>query len=274
MLKKMVYVLKKIVGLVVLTVLASALVACSSQKDNPNIITVGTIAGPETQLMEVAKRVAKERYGLDVQIIPFSDYNAPNAALVSGSLDANAFQHQPFLDAQIKQRGYDLVAIGKTFIYPMGIYSKTIKSFAALPDGAKVALPNDPTNEARSLLLLQKAGLITLKADAGVNATPIDITSNPKKLQFIELDAAEMPRALDDVALAAINTNYAVPAHLSPMKDALIYEKADSPFVNIIVVTRVNRNKKQLVQLVKAFQSQPVKEQAQKLFGDAAIAGW
>jgi len=260
--------------IILLTLAAFTLVACSSKKDNPNVVTVGAIAGPEIQLMEVAKKVAKKRYGLDVQIVPFSDYNAPNAAVVGGSLDANAFQPKPFLDAQIKARGYKLTAIGKTFIYPMGIYSKKIKSLSQLQDGAKVSIPNDPTNEARSLLLLQKAGLIKLKSGVGVSATPVDIISNPKNLQFVELDAAELPRSLSDVTLAAINTTYAVPAHLSLTKDALIHESAHSPFVNLIVVKTVNKNSKKLCELVEAFQSKPVRDEAKKLFGDAAIAGW
>lgn len=266
--------MKKILGAIVLLLTVVGLTACSSKKENPNIITVGTISGPETQLMQVAKQVAKKRYGLDVQIVPFSDYNAPNPAVVSGALDANAFQHRPFLDAQIKERHFDLVAIGKTFIYPMGIYSKKINSLSNVPNGAKVAIPNDPSNEARGLLLLQKARLITLKPGVGINATPVDIISNPKHLQFVELDAAELPRSLDDVTLAAINTTYAILDHLSPMKDALIHETADSPFVNLIVVTRANEHKKQLIELVKSFQSLPVINEAKKLFGDAAIPAW
>lgn len=266
--------MKKLLTLFAVITTVIGLTACSPKKENPNVITVGTVAGPETQLMQVAKQVAKKRYGLDVQIIPFSDYNAPNPAVVSGSLDANAFQHQAFLDAQNKARGFDLVAIGKTFIYPMGVYSQKVKSLSAVPMHAKVAIPNDPTNEARALLLLQKSGLIKLKKGVGVNATPIDIVSNPKQLQFIELDAAELPRSLDAVTLAAINTTYAVAAHLSPMKDALIHEKSDSPFVNLIVVKRANQHKKQLKELVKAYQSQPVIDEAKKLFGDSAIPGW
>lgn len=266
--------MKKLISTLILFLTAIALAACSSKKENPNVITVGTISGPETQLMQVAKQVAHKRYGLDVQIVPFSDYNAPNPAVVSGALDANAFQHRPFLEAQIKARQFDLVAIGKTFIYPMGIYSQKIKSLIKVPNGAKVAIPNDPTNEARGLLLLQQAGLIKLKAGVGVNATPVDIVSNPKHLQFIELDAAELPRSLDDVTLAAINTTYAVAAGLSPMKDALIHETTDSPFVNLIVVKKADQHKKQLIELVKSFQSPEVIAEAKKLFGDAAIPGW
>jgi D-methionine transport system substrate-binding protein len=265
---------KKIILLSALALVVTGLVACSSKKEGANVVTVGTISGPETQLMEVAKKVAKKRYDLDVEIVPFSDYNAPNAALSGGSLDANAFQHKPFLNAQVKARGYKFAAIGKTFIYPMGVYSKKLKSLSNVPNGAKVAVPNDPTNEARGLLLLQKAGLIKLKPGVGVNATPVDITSNPKHLQFVELDAAQLPRSLDDVTLAAINTTYAIPAHLSPQKDALIHENGNSPFVNLIVVRAGDKDKKKLKELVEAFQSPEVKAEAKKLFGDAAIAGW
>lgn len=266
--------MKKIIlllGSLVLVLLAG----CHHQKQEAqNVVTVGTIAGPESQLMQVAKQVAKKQYGLDVQIIPFSDYNAPNLALVSGSIDANAFQHKAFLDAQIKARGFKLAPIGKTFLYPMGVYSEKIKSIEAVKVGDKVAVPNDPSNEARALLLLQKAKLIKLKPDVGVNATTADIVSNPKQLQFVELDAAQLPRSIKDVTLAVINTTYAGEIHLSPMRDALIHESTDSPYVNLIVVQADHKNDKKLQALVKAFQSQPVKAKAKQLFGDGAIAGW
>lgn len=251
------------------------LAGCHHKKQEAkNVVTVGTISGPETQLMQVAKKVAKQKYDLNVQIIPFSDYNAPNLALVSGSIDANAFQHKAFLDAQIKARGFKLAAIGKTFLYPMGVYSTKIKSLKAIKTGDKVAVPNDPSNEARALLLLQKANLIKLKSDDGVNATTADIISNPKKLQFVELDAAQLPRSLQDVTLAVINTTYAGEINLSPMKDALIHESTQSPYVNLIVVQADRKGDKKLQELVKAFQSQPVKNKAKQLFGDGAIAGW
>ncbi|PHQ78281.1 MAG: hypothetical protein COB66_09205 [Coxiella sp. (in: Bacteria)] len=266
--------IKKLVLITITAITLAGLVGCSSKKENKNIVTVGTVSGPETELMEVAKKVALKRYGLDIQIIPFSDYNGLNPAVVSGSLDANAFQHKPFLDAQNKARHFTLVPIGKTFIFPIGIYSHKIKSLAQLKDGDKVAIPNDPTNESRALLLLQKAGLIKIKKDAGVNATPDDIISNPKHLKFIELDAAQLPRVLPDATLVAINTTYAKPAGLSPIKDALIHEDADSPYVNLIVVAKANAKDKKLLELVKAYQSKPVIEKAKQLFGDAAIPGW
>ena len=265
---------KRITTILMAALVCAGLVACSQKKEAKNVITVGTVSGPETELMNVAKKVAFKRYHLDVQIVPFADYNGLNPAVVSGALDANAFQHKPFLDAQNKARHFSLVPIGKTFIYPMGIYSKKITSLKQVKEGDKVAIPNDPTNEARSLLLLQKAGLIKLKKSAGVNATPEDITSNPKKLQFIELDAAQLPRVLQDATLVAINTTYAKPAGLSPLKDALIHENANSPYVNLIVVSKSHANEKKLRELVEAYQSKPVLEKAKELFGDAAIPGW
>lgn len=265
--------MKKILSVVSVLIMVAGLTGCS-HKEGPNTVSVGTISGPETTLMQVAKKVAKKEYGLNVKIVTFSDYVTPNTALADGEIDANAFQHLPYLKAQIKARGFQLVSVGKTFLYPMGIYSKKIDSLHFLKEGAKVAVPNDPSNEARALLLLQKAHLITLKKDVGINATIHDIVKNPKNLKFITLDAAEIPRALHDVTLAAINTNYAVPAGLSPAKDALIEEGTDSPYVNIIAARKDNANTRKVRDLVHAFQSLPVVLEAKKLFGANAIAGF
>lgn len=264
---------KKIVSVIVMLFVMCGLTACQ-QKRGPNTVAVGTIAGPETQLMQVAQQVAKKRYGLNVKIITFTDYNTPNAALVDGSLDANAFQHIPYLKSQIKAHGYKIVSVGKTFLYPMAIYSKKIKKLSQLKRGAKVGIPNDPSNEARALLLLQSAKLLRLRKGADINATPLDIVKNPKKLQFIALDAAELPRALSSLGIAVINTNYAIPAGLSPSKDALFEESTDSPYTNIIAARPDDANSKKIKELVAAFQSQPVVNEAKKLFGDGAIAGF
>lgn len=199
-------------------VLLISLVACN--KPSPNTLTVGTIAGPETDLVEVAKDVAQKQYGLTIKIVEFNDYNLPNEALQDGSLDANVYQHLPYLQAAIKAHGYNLEPIGKTFVYPTGIYSHKIKSLTQLPERGTVAIPNDPSNEARALLLLQKAGLIDLK-NASL-ATVADITNNPKHLVIKELDAAQLPRILDDVDAAVINTTFAIPAGLSPSRDAIL----------------------------------------------------
>ena len=248
------------------------LTAC--QPEDKNAIKVGTISGPETELMEVAQKVAKDQYGLNIKLIEFTDYLEPNIALNDGSLDANVFQHQPFLDQQTQDRRYKLVAIGKTFLYPMGIYSSKIKSLQELQPNAIVVIPNDPSNEGRALLLLQKAGLIQLKKEAGLYATPVDIESNPKQLKFKELDAAQLARALPDVEIAVINTNYAIPAGLSPTKDAIFHEQKDSPYANIIVIRADELNDPRIKQLVASIQSEAVANAAKKIFKDQAIQAW
>jgi len=260
--------IKKIISLSLFTLL----IACGSH--DKNTLKVGTISGPETDLMQVAKQVAKDKYGLNVKIIEFTDYTQPNASLNDGSIDANMFQHQPYLDQQIKDHHYPLIAIGKTFVYPMGIYSNKIKTLQQIPTGGIISIPNDPSNEGRALLLLQKAGLITLKKSAGLFATPVDIENNSKKLKFEELDAAQLARSLPDVSAAVINTNYAVPAGLSPTKDAIYTEGTDSPYVNIIVIRTDEANDPRMKQLVSALQSDEVKAAAKKIFNDQAIAAW
>jgi D-methionine transport system substrate-binding protein len=246
-----------------------SLFACTNNKDS---ITVGTISGPETALMEVAQKVAHKKYGLTINIKTFSDYVIPNIALNDGSIDANVYQHLPYLEAAIKNRGFDLVAIGKTFIYPMGVYSKKLTNLSLIKNSAIVALPNDPSNEARALLLLQKAGLITLTKI--YDATVLDIKTNPKKLQFKTMSAAQLPRVLNDVDIAVINTNFAVASDLSPQKDSLFLENKDSPYANIIVVRRADKDNPKLKLLVKALNSKQVLDKATKLFKSQALPAW
>lgn len=260
-------------GFLLTLTLAPTLLSCSHKEKN-NAVRVGVIAGPEAQLMQVAQRVALQEFGLHIKIITFTDYNVPNQALEDGDIDANAFQHYPFLLAQIRTHGYSFASVGDTFLYPMGLYSRTIKSLTELQPGAKIAIPDDPSNEARALLLLQKAGLITLKPNADVNATIQDVASNPHNYELVALDAAQLPRTLEDVNLAAINTNYAVSADLSPAKDALFAEKVDSPYMNLIVARAADRNEPKIKELVKAYQSEPVLLEAKKLFGDNAVPGF
>ncbi|MCL5273101.1 MAG: MetQ/NlpA family ABC transporter substrate-binding protein [Gammaproteobacteria bacterium] len=252
-------------------VLILSLVACSS-KPSPNTLVVGTIAGPETELIEAAKEVAEKEYGLTIKIVEFNDYNLPNEALEDGSLDANVYQHLPYLKAAILAHGYNLQAIGRTFVYPMGIYSKKYKSLKEIPDNSIIAVPNDPSNEMRAFLLLEESHLITLN-DA-TNAGLPSIESNPKKLQFKEMDAAQLPRILPDVAAAVINTTFALPAGLNPANDALLTENKDSPYANIIVIRKDTKKRPQLDLFVKALNSEQVKAKAKKLFGDAAIPAW
>jgi D-methionine transport system substrate-binding protein len=249
------------------------LIACHSQTDK-NTVRIGTISGPETRLMEVAKQVAKQKYGLNLEIVEFSDYIEPNTALSDGSIEANMFQHKPFLDQQIKDRHYKLVSIGKTFVYPMGLYSKKITLLADVKDGSLIAIPNDPSNEGRALLLLQKAGLIALKPDAGMFAAPYDIEKNPKQLKFKELDAAQLARSLDDVEIAVINTNYAIPAGLSPTKDAILHEGSDSPYANIVVIREDEVSDPRMKEMLAAIQSPEVLKAAQDIFNGQAIPAW
>lgn len=256
----------------ILSILAFFSLLGGCNPPSPNTIMVGTISGPETELVEVAQKVAHERYGLDVKIIEFNDYNLPNEALQDGSLDVNVYQHLPYLQAASKAHGYHLEVLGKTFVYPTGIYSTKIKSLQHLPDHALVAIPNDPSNEARALLLLQKAKLITLHTQQ--NASLQDIASNPKKLRFTELDAAQLPRILADVDAAIINTTFAIPAGLNPARDALLIEGKDSPYANLIVIRQNSTKKPQLELFVKALNSPEVKAKAHELFGDAAIPAW
>lgn len=256
--------------LITTALLALSLIACN--KPSPNTLTIGTISGPETDLVDVAKEVAQNKYGLTIKIVEFNDYNLPNEALQDGSLDANVYQHLPYLKAAMAAHGYDLEVLGKTFIYPAGLYSGKHKSLKKLPEGAVIAVPNDPSNEARALLLLQKADLITLKKTD--QPTIADIATNPGKIVIKELDAAQLPRVLGDVDAAVINTNFAVPAGLSPVRDALIHEGKNSPYANLIVIKRNSEKKPQLEQFEKAFQSKEVTDKAKTLFGDAAIPAW
>lgn len=198
------------------------LAGCDQKNDNAKHIKVGVINGAEQDVAEVAKKVAKEKYGLDVELVGFSGSLLPNDATNAGELDANVFQHRPYLEQDNKAHGYHLVAIGNTFVFPMAGYSRKIKSVADIKDGATIAIPNDPTNLGRALLLLQKEQLITLKAGTGLLPTAVDITSNPRNLKIMELEGAQLPRVLDDpkVDVAIISTTYLQQTGLSPVRDA------------------------------------------------------
>ncbi|HEM7808061.1 MetQ/NlpA family ABC transporter substrate-binding protein [Burkholderia multivorans] len=236
-------------------------------------IKVGVTGGPHAQIMEVVKKVAAKS-GLDVRIVEFADYVQPNAALAAGDLDANSYQHDPYLQAQVKDRGYKLIKVADTVTFPMGIYSKRVKSLAELKPGARVAIPNDPTNGGRALLLLQKQGVLKLRADAGLKATPLDIVDNPRKLKIVELDAAQIPRSLGDVDAAAINTNYAMEAGLKPKQDAIAIEGPNGPYANLIAIREADRNKPWVAKLVAAYHSPEVKQFIDGKFGGAVIAAW
>lgn len=252
---------------------AATLLAATRAAYADDSIKVGVTGGPHAQLMEVVKSVAAKN-GLKVTIVEFADYVQPNAALASGDLDANSYQHDPYLQAQVKDRGYKLIKVADTVTFPMGIYSKKVKSLAELQPGAKVAVPNDPTNGGRALLLLQKQGLLKLRADAGLKATPLDIVDNPKKLKIVELDAAQIPRSLGDVDAAAINTNFAMEAGLKPKQDAIAIEDPKGPYVNIIAIREADRNKPWVAKLIAAYHSPEVKQYIDTKYGGAVIAAW
>lgn len=236
-------------------------------------LKVGVTPGPHAQIFEAVKPLAAKE-GLDLQILEFSDYVIPNQALSQGDLDINSFQHQPYLDNQVRDRGYDLVTVAKTVVFPIGLFSKKIKSLDQLTPGSKVAIPNDPTNGGRVLLLLQAKGLIKLKDGGTLKASPVDIVENPKKLEIVELDAAQLPRSLDDVTVAAINGNYAIEAGMDPVKDAIAREAAESPYANVLVVRKADKDKPWVAKLVKVYQSPEVKEFVLTKFKDAVVPAW
>ncbi|MCQ9617871.1 MetQ/NlpA family ABC transporter substrate-binding protein [Paenalcaligenes niemegkensis] len=238
-----------------------------------NSITIGVTGGPHAQIMEEVKKVAAKD-GLEIKVIEFSDYVQPNVALASGDLDANSYQHLPYLEVQVKDRGYKLSSIVPTVIYPMGLYSKKIDKLEDVKDSARVAIPNDPTNGGRALLLMETAGLLKLRDGAGLTATPLDIVENPKKLDLAELDAAQLPRSLDDVDLAAVNTNFAMEAGLVPKDDALLLESPDSPYANIIVVRTEDKDQEWVKRLVKAYHSDDVKQYIEEQFKGSIVTAW
>jgi D-methionine transport system substrate-binding protein len=236
-------------------------------------IKIGVTPGPHAQIMEQVKKVAAEK-GLDLEILEFSDYVVPNQALTDGDLQANSFQHQPYLDNQVKDRGFDLVSVGQTVNFPMGIYSKKVKSLDELKDGASVAIPNDPTNGGRALLILADKGLIKIREGAGLKVSPADVVENPKNITFAELDAAQLPRALDDVDASVINTNYALEAGLNPAKDPIGREGEKAPYVNVLAVRAADKDKPWVKTLVESYHSATVKDYIAAQFKGSVIPAW
>lgn len=236
------------------------------------VIRIGASPGPHAEILEKVKPLAAKK-GLDLKIIEFSDYVVPNQALDAGELEANSFQNQPYLDNQVKDRGYKLVSVGLTVNFPLGIYSSKYKSWGEVPDGATIAIQNDPTNGGRSLLLLQDKGVIKLKDGVGFKPTVADITANPKKLKIIEIDAAQTPRSLSDVAAAAINTNYAVDAKIEPTS-AILREDPKGPYVNLIAVREADKDKAWVKSLLEAYHSPEIKAFVAERFKGSVLAGW
>ena len=255
-----------------LTSFASAL-ALAATGAMAEEIKVGVSPGEHAEIMEEVAKVA-EPMGLEIEVIEFSDYVVPNQALADGDLDANSFQHRPYLENQMTDRGFELVEVGTTITTPMGIYSEDLTDIADLPEGAQVAIPNDPTNGGRALLVLQDLGVITLAEGTGLVPSPLDIEDNPKDLRFTELDAAQLPRALADADIAIINTNYALASGLSPKDDAIAMEKAESPYVNIIVVQQGREAEPWVETLVEAYHSAEVKAFIDEKYEGAVLTSW
>ncbi|MFV0447764.1 MAG: MetQ/NlpA family lipoprotein [Vibrio sp.] len=263
-------------SLLTIAAAASALVlaGCGEKEVDNNKVKIGVIAGAEAQVAEIAAKIAKEKYNLDVELVTFTDYVTPNAALDDGSIDANAFQHKPYLDQQIVDRGYKLAIVGNTFVYPIAGYSKQVKSVDEIKDGDRIAVPNDPTNLGRSLLLLEQQGLLKLREDVGLLATVRDIVENPRNIKIVELDAAQLPRSLDDVTLSIINTTYASSINLTPEKDGIFVENKESPYVNLLVARQDNVNAENVQNFLKAYQTDEVANGASEIFHGGSVKGW
>jgi len=236
---------------------ALAAVAAFSAQANETL-SIAATAVPHAEILEFVKPTLAQQ-GVDLKIKVFTDYIQPNVQVAEKRLDANFFQHQPYLDEFNKSRGSDLVAVAGVHLEPLGAYSSKFKKLDEVPGGANVVIPNDATNGGRALLLLQKAGLITLKDSSNILATVKDIAENPKDLKIRELEAATIPRVLTQVDLALINTNYALEAKLDPAKDALVIEGNDSPYVNILVARPDNKDSDAIKKLVAVLHSPEVK---------------
>lgn len=271
--------MKKLLSILVILGLVVTLIAGCGPKQDANTdgneqdktvtLKVGVSPVPHAEILNVVKPLL-EKDGIELEIIEFTDYIQPNLQLAEKDLDANYFQHIPYLEDFSKEHNLDLTYIAKVHIEPMGIYSKKIKDLKELKNGAAVAIPNDPTNGGRALLLLQSADLIKLKDDAGISATVADIVENPKKLKIEELEAATLPRVLEDFDAAVINTNYALEAKLVPTKDALYIESSDSPYVNVLAV-RKDDNRPELQKLAEALNSPEVKNFIEEQYKGAVV---
>lgn len=250
--------------------LTAALAALALNVHAADKLSVGATAVPHAELLELVKpMLAKQGVELDIKV--FTDYVQPNVQVAEKRLDANFFQHKPYLDEFNKGKGTSLVSVAGVHVEPFGAYSQKVKKLADLKEGATVAIPNDATNGGRALLLLAKAGVVTLKDANNILATPKDIANNPKKLKFRELEAATLPRILNQVDLALINTNYALEAKLNPAKDALVIEGSESPYVNILVSRADNKDAPAMKKLAAALTSSDVKKFIQDKYKGAVV---
>ena len=276
---------KKFLSLALALVLSLSLAACGSKKEEapaaapaetpaettePVVLNVAASSTPHAEILEQVVDVLAEQ-GIDLQIHEYGDYVVPNTAVEEGEEDANYFQHIPYLESFNEKEGTHLVSVGGIHIEPMGVYAGKTASLEELPDGAEIAVPNDPTNEGRALLLLEAQGLIKLADSSNLEATPNDIVENPKNLTFKELEAAMIPNAVDEVDLSVINVNYALEAGFNPTEDALAIEDANSPYVNIVAVKEGNENNPAVLALVEALQSDAVRDFINETYGGAVV---
>ena len=233
-------------------------------------LKIGVSPVPHADIINfVAPTLEKE--GVKVKVIEFNDYVQPNLALAEKELDANFFQHKPYLDTFSKEHKLNLAVLTAVHLEPMGVYSTSIKNVADLPDGAKIAVPNDPTNGGRALKVLETAGILKVRPEAGILASPADIVDNPKHVKIVEVEAAQLPRALDDVDAAVINSNYALAAKLNPTKDAIAIESKDSPYANVVVVRAGDENRPELQKLKNALLTPEVKKFLEEKYQGAVV---
>lgn len=269
--------MKKVLSLVTAATLLIALGGCSKKADSTSTsgasndkkeIIVGATPVPHKEILEIVKPIL-EKEGYKLTIKEFTDYVLPNTELNEGSLDANFFQHVPYLESSNKEKNLNLTYTVKVHIEPMGVYSKKIKNLSDLPNGATISVPNDTTNEARALRILEKNGVIKLKS--GDLITAADITENPKKVKIKELDAQMLPTTLQDVDASVINSNYAMENNLNPTKDAIAIEDKDSPYANVLAVKKGDENKPYIQALSKALTSPEVKAFIEKKYDGAVV---
>lgn len=233
-------------------------------------LRVGATPVPAGELLEFVKPKLAEQ-GITLEITEFTDYVTPNTALGEGSLDANLFQHQPYLDSFQAERPLNIVPVRPVYLPPLGLYSDRVTALAELPDGATIAVPNDPSNEARALLLLQQGGLITLKPGAEANAGLDAIADNPRGFKFLELEAAQLPRSLADTDASIVNGNYALEVGLNPTTDAILHEDKDSPYVNVLATTQARQNDPHIARLADALTTPEVREWMLQKYGGSVI---
>lgn len=269
--------MKKLGYLSTVILAAGLLASCSSNAESGELseekLVVGVTSGPHEQILEKVAEVAAED-GLEIELKVFTDYILPNTALAEGDLDVNSYQHEPFMNTFNEDHGTNLVTGATTILNPMGVYSNEYGSIEELPKGSTFGLPNDPTNGARALFILEEAGVITLKEGTEETASIFDVEENPLELEFIELDAAQIPKQLSEVDAAAINTNFAIEAGLNTLEDSILLESSESPYVNYIVVREENKDDAVLEKLNAAYQSDEVKAYIEEEFDGSVLPMW